>query len=139
MLSARTTTRRAVEDQTEIEFAAVNVDEGDLHADFVAETKLLPGLSAYEADAIRVEAEIVLLGQRADVDEAVDRKLRPFAEQAETFDAGNDRVELLADSRGHERQQFDLRQFAFRLSRSAFGVGTVLAEDREFGVAHSVK
>lgn len=139
MFSSRTATGRAVEDQTEIEFAAVNVDEGDLHANFVAETKLLPGLSAHETDAVRVEAEIVLLGQRADVDEAIDRNLRPFAEQAEAFDAGDDRVELLADSRGHERQQFDLRQFAFCLSRSAFGVRTVLAEDGEFGIAHSVK
>ena len=104
MFFARTTTGGAVEDQTKIEFAAVDVDEGNLHANFVAETKLLPGLSANQADAVRVEAEIVLLSQRTDVDEAVDGELRSFAEQAEAFDAGDDRIELLANSCGHERQ-----------------------------------
>ena len=45
---------------------------------------------------------------------------RPLS-AAEALDARDDRVELLAHSRGHERQQLDLRQFAFGLSRSAFG------------------
>ena len=137
LFSTRSTARRAGRHQTEIEFSSIDVDERNLDSDFVAQSQLRVGAAADEADARGVEVEVVLLGQRADVDEAVHRHLHSFAKEAEAFDAGDNRVELVADTLGHERQQLDLGQLTLGLSRSAFGVRTMRAEDFEFRVAHA--
>ena len=122
MWSARAAAWWLVEDYSEVQLAALLVHVSDLDADSVAEAELSAAGTTDEAEAVGVVVEVIVFRDRADVDEAIDRHFESLAEHPEAFDAGDDRLEFLTHFARHEREQFELCQFAFGLSRSAFGV-----------------
>ena len=137
MWSARAAGRWLVEDDSEVQLAALFVHVGDLDADSIAEAELSAAGTADEAEAVGVVVEVIVFRDRADVNEAIDRHFESLAEHSEAFDTGDNRIEFLTHFARHERKQLELCQLAFGLSRSAFGVRAVRAEDFEFRFAHA--
>ena len=71
---------------------------------------------------------VEVVGQRADVDEALGRHLDARDEQAEVLDARDDAVELHADLVGQVVEQLHLVQLALGLGRPLLALAAVVAQ-----------
>ena len=117
----------------EVELAAVDVDAHDLDRERVAQAVAATGAAADQG--VRPLFEVVIVvGEAADVEQALDRELDEPAEEAEVLDADDHRVEGLADAALQVGQQLDLDQLALGRLGPALGPRAVLGQDGQLVV-----
>ena len=116
-------------DQAEVESAGVDIDRRHRDADRVAEAVRVAGAVAGDDVAGAVVA-VVVVGEAADVDEALGRQLDARDEQAEVLDAGDDAVELHADLVGQVVEQLHLVELALGLGGPLLALAAMVAQRR---------
>src|SRR5207302_2261993 len=116
----------------EVQLPALQIDADDGDVDLVAET--VAAFAAPADQAVRgIVVVVIVIGQRADMDQAFDRQLLGLAEETVVSDPGDDYLQLQPDPFAQVRKQLELDQFAFGNVSAALGLAAMFAKGRQLG------
>src|SRR5262249_30763908 len=114
-------------DHPKVQLPPLQIDPNHFGTNPVTETEAAPGSFADQTVA-GLLVIVIVVRQRADVDQAFHGKLLGLGEKAIIRHAGDDHVQLQADARAQVSQQLETDQLTLGDVSTAFGLAAMLAE-----------